>query len=487
MNRLTDRKNSSEPDAFLSVFLFCLLVSFCVVFIFQYFYFPVRYAQMRTAEMENVFGEEELFAENSRSILNTRSDVGYVRLLDRNGVLEKSFGVQDDSGFEKLTVKGPEGKAVLVGIKMPSGNGNYLNMALWSLLAGSLMAVALSFFLRAMNARSLRFLGNFSDAMRRLSRGDYSARLEPGSSFAANPGLARLCREFNDMASSISPAPPGEKASDEDSAADAGESAVPADAKDAEETAGEDSAGQGGEPRSSFRPKIVPREQEQAPLAETPPGSGVAEILSGRTAEADGPPAVSDDRGSPGNGTGVAVLVVKIADFDTFVSDLDPSEVDFITAEYRKSLSDFVVSFGGVVETVLRDEVVAFFSDSGDGGRKAAELRSVCCAVEIMQFFGAAEDRGATAAVKSRTKVKAGISSAELPVRAESEIFAEAKPFASEAKALCDGARGLNIFVSKDFRESVKDYLEVRRESLGGRLCYAVTGVEESALGPGRA
>ena len=192
---------------------------------------------MRTAEMENVFGEEELFAENSRSILNTRSDVGYVRLLDRNGVLEKSFGVQDDSGFEKLTVKGPEGKAVLVGIKTPSGDGNYLNMALWSLLAGSLMAVALSFFLRAMNARSLRFLGNFSDAMRRLSRGDYSARIEPGSSFAANPGLARLCREFNDMVSSISPVPPGEKESEEDSVADAGESAVPADAKDAEETA----------------------------------------------------------------------------------------------------------------------------------------------------------------------------------------------------------------------------------------------------------
>lgn len=476
MNRLTNRKNHSEPDAFLSVFLFCLLVSFCVVFIFQYFYFPVRYAQMRTAEMENVFVEEELFAEHSRSILNTRSDVGYVRLLDRNGVLEKSFGVQDDSGFEKLTVKGPEGKAVLVGIKTPSGNGNYLNMALWSLLAGSLMAVALSFFLRAMNARSLRFLGNFSDAMRRLSRGDYSARLEPGSSFAANPGLARLCREFNDMASSVSPVPPGETASDEDSAADAGESAVPADAKDAEETAREDSAGREAQPRSSFRPKIVPREQEQAPAAEVSPGSGVAEILSGQSA-------ATDD--SPGNGTGVAVLVVKIADFDTFVSDVDPSEVDFITAEYRKSLSDFVVSFGGVVETVLRDEVVAFFSDSGAGGRKAAELRSVCCAVEIMQFFGTSDEREATD-VKSRTKVKAGISSADLSARAESDVFVEAKPFASEAKALCDGARGLSIFVSKDFRESVKDYLEVRRENLGGRLCYAVTGVEESALGPER-
>lgn len=476
MNRLTNRKNSSEPDAFLSVFLFCLFVSFCVVFIFQYFYFPVRYAQMRTAEMENVFVEEELFAEHSRSILNTRSDVGYVRLLDRNGVLEKSFGVQDDSGFEKLAIKGPEGKAVLVGIKTPSDNGNYLNMALWSLLAGSLMAVALSFFLRAMNARSLRFLGNFSDAMRRLSRGDYSARLEAGPSFAANPGLARLCREFNDMASSISPAAPGEKAPDEDSAADAGESADPAVAKDAEETAREDSAGRETEPRSSFRPKIVPREQEQAPAAEVSPGLGLGEILSGQSVATDG---------SPGNGTGVAVLVVKIADFDTFVSDVDPSEVDFITAEYRKSLSDFVVSFGGVVETVLRDEVVAFFSDSGAGGRKAAELRSVCCAVEIMQFFGTADEPEATD-VKSRTKVKAGISSADLSVRAESDVFAEAKPFASEAKALCDGARGLSIFVSKDFRESVKDYLEVRRENLGGRLCYAVTGVEESALGPER-
>lgn len=460
---------------------------------FQYFYFPARYAQMRTAEMENVFGEEELFAERSRSVLDTRSDVGYVRLLDRNGVLEKSFGVQDDKGFEKLTLKGPEGKTVLVGIRTPSVNGTYFNVALWSLLAGSLLAVALSFFLRAMNARSLRFLGDFSDAMRRLSRGDLSARLDPGASAVADPGVARLAREFNEMASSIDPAPRGERAADDDSAETAEESADPDGAEDPEETAVEDSSARDGETPPFFRPKEVPGEREPGPSAEASPGSEdqggpvIAEILSARSAPAkDGPPAVSGDPDSRGERTGVSVLVAKIADFDAFVRDLEPSEIDFLTAEYRKSLSNFVVSFGGVVETVLRDEVVAFFSDAGEGGRKTAELRAVCCAVEMMQFFGGAEDREATAA-RSGTKVKAGISSADLSVPATSGVFAEAGTFVGEARALCDGARGWSIFVSKDFRESVKDYLEVRRESVGGRLCYAVTGVEEDALGAHRA
>ena len=436
---------------------------------------------MRTAEMENVFGEEELFAEHSRSILNTRSDVGYVRLLDRNGVLEKSFGVQDDKGFEKLTLKGPEAKTVLVGIRTPSGNGTYFNIALWSLLTGSLLAVALSFFLRAMNARSLGFLGDFSDAMRRLSRGDYSARLD--ASITADPRGAELAREFNEMASSLAPVPSREKAADGDDSAGTGDAST-----DPEETAREDSAARDGETQPSFRPKIVFREQESNPSAEVSPGSearsgpGTAETVSGRPAAAeDDPPAVSRDALSREEKTGVSVLVARIVDFDTFVRDLEPSEIDFLTAEYRKSLSNFVVSFGGVVETVLQDEVVAFFSDAGDGGRKAAELKSVCCAVEIMQFFGGAEDREATAG-KFRTKVKTGISSAVLSVRADSGVFAEAEAFASEAKALCDGARGWSIFVSKDFRESVKEYLEVRRESVGGRLCYAVTGVEEDAL-----
>ena len=75
-----------------------------------------------------------------------------------------------------------------------------------------------------------------------------------------------------------------------------------------------------------------------------------------------------------------------------------------------------------------------------------------------------------------------GISSADLSVPAESDVFTLAKPFVDEANALCDGARAWSIFVTTDFREGASDYLEVRREKVGGELCYAVTGVEEEAL-----
>ena len=110
MNPLKNRKKSFNLVPFFPVFLSCLLLSFSSVFVFQYFYFPERYSDLRVAEMEEVFGEEEFFADRARSVLDTRNDVGYIRLLDSNGVLEKSFGFQDDKGFEKLTLRGAGGK-----------------------------------------------------------------------------------------------------------------------------------------------------------------------------------------------------------------------------------------------------------------------------------------------------------------------------------------------------------------------------------------
>ena len=472
MSPLKNRKKSFNLVPFFPVFLLCLLFSFLAVFAFQYFYFPERYADLRVAEMEEVFSEEEFFADRARSILDTRSDVGYVRLLDLNGVLEKSFGFQEDKGFEKLTLRGPEGKTILLGLKSSAGEKFHFDALLWSLVFASLMAVVFASLIRFISDRAFRFLGELSQALGSVAGGDYSVRLDGRSSLIAGAGVQRLCREFNEMASSLG--------------------GGPADLGDAEDLRDADAdPDRSDELHADFRPKIV-LSQEKPPEAspfEVPESSfdeGTVEVVhisDGGDAEPEEeiPPAAAEAADSREGKMDISVLVIKIMDFESMIEGIPPSGVNSLTADYRKSVSSAITSFGGTVEAILRDEVVAFFTRSGPDPGPAAKLGCVCCAVEIMQLF-AGVDVSPQVSARPDIKLKIGISSADLPVSEESDVFTLAKPFVDEAKALCDGARAWNVFVTTGFREGTSDYLEVRREKVDGNLCYAVTGVEEEAL-----
>ena len=468
MSPLKNRKKSFNLVPFFPVFVFCLLLSFLAIFAFQYFYFPERYADLRVAEMEEVFSEEGLFADRARSILDTRSDVGYVRLLDHNGVLEKSFGFQDDKGFEKFTLKGPEGKTVLLGLRSSVGGKFHIDALLWSLIFASLMAVVFTSLIRFISDRAFRFLGEFSEAVGSVASGDYSIRLDGRSSLIAGAGVQWLCREFNEMASSLE-----------------GGSADRDDTEDVDDVDFDRS----DELPTDFRPKIVLSQEQSSDASpfQAPEDSfdeGLVEIVDvsdeeDAEPEQEIPSAVTEIADSDGNKIDVSILVVKIADFESLIEDVSPSSVNSLTADYRKSVSTTIASFGGTIEAVLRDEVVAFFTNSNPG--PAAKLNCVCCAVEMMQLFVGVVD-GQKVSTGSDIKLKMGISSACLSVSDESDVFALAKPFVDEAKALCDGARTWSVFVTTGFREGASDYLEVRREKLDGNLCYAVTGVEEEAL-----
>ena len=420
--------------------------------------------------MEEVFGEEDFFADRARSVLDTRNDVGYVRLLDHNGVLEKSFGFQDDKGFEKLALKGPEGKTVLVGLRSSVSQKFYFDAVLWSLIFGSLMAVVFTSLMRFVSDRAFKFFGEFSDAVSSVAGGDYSVRLDGRSSLIAGAGVQWLCREFNEMVSSLE-----------------GESSE----RDAKEESDDMDLDRSADLQTDFRPKIILSQEQPSEVSsfEAPADDsfdeGIVEIVHVSEREDTKPEeAASAGTGvadSEGEKTDISILVVKIADFESLIEDISPSSVNSLTADYRKSISTTIGSFGGKVEAILRDEVVAFFTDSDSSSGPVAKLNCVCCAVESMQLFAGVVD-GKRISARSDIKLKMGISSADLSVPEESDVFTLAKPFVDRAKALCDGAKAWSIFVTTDFREGASDYLEVRREKVEGELCYAVTGVEEEAL-----
>ena len=470
MNSSENRKKPSNLVPFFPVFLFCLILSSAAVFAFQHFYFPERYSDLRIAEMEEVFGEEDFFADRARSVLDTRNDVGYVRLLDHNGVLEKSFGFQDDKGFEKLALKGPEGKTVLVGLRNSGGKKFYLDAVLWSLIFGSLMAVVFTSLIRFVSDRAFRFLGEFSDAVSSVASGDYSIRLDCRSSLISGAGLQWLCREFNEMVSSLE-----------------GESSE----QDTNEKSDDVDLGRSADLQTDFHPKIILRQEQPSEVSsfEVPAddfsGEGTVENTHVSEREDTEPEevvsSVTGVADSEGKKTDVSILVVKIEDFESLIEGFSPSSVNSLTADYRKSVSATVASFGGKVEAILRDEVVAFFTGSDSSSVPVAKLCCICCAVELMQLFAGVVN-GKRLFARSDIRLKVGISSADLSVPEESDVFTLAKPFVHKAKSLCDGAMAWSIFVTTDFREGTSDYLEVRRQKVGGELCYAVTGVEEEAL-----
>lgn len=466
---MKNRKKSFNLIPFFPVFISCFLLSFLAVFAFQYFYFPERYADLIVEEMEEVFSEKAFFTARARSVLDTRDNVGYVRLLDRNGVLEKSFGFQDDKGFEKLTLNGPDGKTLLLGLRSSAGKNFHLDALLWSLVFASLMAVVFTSLIRFISNQAFRFMGEFSEAVSSVAGGNYSVRLDGRSSLIAGAGVQWLCREFNEMASSLEGDLAGREGVDDMEDVDFDRSAeLPTD----------------------FRPKIVLKQDQSSDISsfQVPPDSfdeGLVEVVhveveeENAEPEQEAPYAAAGIADSEGKKTNISILVVKIADFESLIEDVSPPSVNSLTADYRKSVSTTIGSFGGTVEAVLRDEMVAFFTSPDSG--PAAKLNCVCCAVELMQLFAGVVD-GQKVSAQSDVKLKMGISSADLPVSDESDVFALAKPFVDEAKTLCNGAGAWNVFVTTGFREGASDYLEVRREKIDGNPCYAVTGVEEEAL-----
>ena len=81
----------------------------------------------------------------------------------------------------------------------------------------------------------------------------------------------------------------------------------------------------------------------------------------------------------------VIVVVAKIADFQELTSTLDSSEFNSFLADYRKSASSIISNYGGVIEALMKDEIVAFFNAPEE--QTNPELRAICSAVEVLQHL----------------------------------------------------------------------------------------------------
>ncbi len=175
----------------------------------------------------------------------------------------------------------------------------------------------------------------------------------------------------------------------------------------------------------------------------------------------------------------VTVVVAKIADFQDLSSTLDPTEFNSFLADYRKAASSIISNYGGVIEALMKDEIVAFFNAPEE--QTNPELRAICSAVEVLQHL-ATITRERKLEGKIAINGKIGIGSKTLNVYGDSGVPQGIKAITDTARSICEISPIWRVIVSSELYLCVSEYVEARELALGDDSYYSIVGVEEGII-----
>ena len=175
----------------------------------------------------------------------------------------------------------------------------------------------------------------------------------------------------------------------------------------------------------------------------------------------------------------ISVIVAKINDFENLSENLDTSELSSFLTEYRKAASQIITSYGGVIEALLQDEIVAIFNAPDE--QNDAELKSVCAAVEVLhELAGMTKKRRNEG--KEMVTGKIGIGMRALSYYSETGVPDSVKNVIKDARYICDNANLWKVYVAAELFEEIKDFVDVKEYILDGEVLYSITGVEQGVV-----
>lgn len=404
--------NIYSGNALVLSFIFVLIS--VLISLFNSYYFTSTVTDERGQELARLFdGTGKSFADTSKDILNSRSDIVYIKLLNPEGVLLESFGGEDTGDLEIIPINTPENNTIVLGVVGKDWKSLMLSSLMWSALIGVAVSVVIIFILSLFSSGRNDSLENLIAAMKSVSRGDLAgARLDPESS--DDVSTIRAYETFNQMVDRM------KKREDV-------EEEIP-----------------------PFQPTLISANDEEEE----------EETIS-----------------RPRN---VTVVVAKIADFQELSNTLKPAEFNAFLADYRKAASAIISNYGGVIEALLKDEIVAFFNAPEE--QVNPELKAVCSAVEVLQLL-ASITRERKIEGKAAISGKIGIGMKSVPVYDDDSGMPHGvKQVTDMARKICTIAPVWRVIVSADVYQTVKDYVEARELKLGNDPYYSIVGVEEGVV-----
>lgn len=498
-----NQRGSFDLTTSIAIFLVCLIISLAVA-AFHYWYFPTRYLDFKSVEIQQLFGSDNDFKETAKQILNTRNDIVYLKLLDQNGVLEESFGNQNGLNAKKYSFNGPNNKTIIAGIKTLSYNQLDGYALLWSLVIGSIISIILLFIIFLVSPSPNRSLEKLSQALKKAVAGDLSVRLNIDSEIKNDDEIAEIYNNFNSLIDSLStrndnfPANDGVIGDYDDLSMELpGEELVIEDSEEMD--AGDidkneyrvDDDIEEFDDNENFIDEEIPDEESNAP----------AEFMNPDEIEEDGLPSVDEiengdkqteiispfkpkvvsvkDGDRNQKSRNVTVLVAKISDFESLLSELEPSDLNSFITEYRRNASSIIAEYGGVIEALLQNEIVAIFN--APDKQDYPELRSISASVEIMQLIADLAKRR-KAEGKRIISGRIGISLSPVTFFSDTGIPDKIKDVVDNSRLICDNTENWKIFVSGELYDCVREHVDVKQAKVNDNFYFSVTGVEEGVL-----
>ena len=540
---ISDIKGNINVTTSIIVFLVCILISLAVAVFHQYFYYPSKILKDKATEITNLFQDDANFENTAKTILNTRSDVAYLKLLDQNGVVKESFGNDSPDGIKKFSFSDSDSGIIIFGLKEDKENFLENYPLLWSLIIGIALSLLLIFLIFLENPKESDALKKLDSAMERVSHGDFTARVDVDSSSDEEIDILNSYQSFNRMVESLNKRFKAVEAKpldldepfEEDSSSDfrsfysQEENNEEETKPDVQEIISEDQVEPVSDEEETDGIDFYDKDEEEANNDEIIASEQIAEdTLDFVDDESDGsedevdeieevdenqtsfifqnsqeggesisevsdetsdveeeiessfkPSIVLPDTSSNIKERDVVVFVAKISEFDSLSDELNSSDLSSFLTQYRKSASSIISDYGGVIEALLQDEIVAIFN--APDIQDKPELRSICAAVELLHEL-------ATMTKKRREEgkeviaAKVGIGIKSLQFYTDSGIPDSVKNIVENARDICDNAELWKVYVSSDLHDNVREYVESKEYLINGGTLYSILGVEEGVV-----
>ncbi len=377
--------------------------------VFNSFFNYFQFFEYQAKEVEKLFDGRKDFNMLVKDLLNTRSDIAYIKLLDKNGIMIDSLGRESFIDIKKHSFFTPDKNTVIVGIKEMENKKFVLHSLLWSIAIGIFFsAITIFAILILYNKNQNQHTEKVITAIKRISRGDFSARLDIERGLGSDLLMIRLFESFNQMVDQL---------------------------RRREEATKE---------THRFQPTVIVSENKEE-----------AKIRR------------------------VTAFVAKISDFENLSSRLSTSEFSSFLTEYRKAASSIVSDYGGVIEALLQDEIVALFNVPDQQDKP--ELRAVCAAVEVLQVL-ANMSRKRMIEGKEAINGKIGIGAKAVPFYVESGIPQGVKDVVTLARGISQDAPLWKVLVSSEVYKLVSDYVDAKEVAVEHGTSFSIVAVEEGVI-----
>ncbi|HEX9830594.1 MAG TPA: adenylate/guanylate cyclase domain-containing protein [Thermodesulfobacteriota bacterium] len=385
-----------------------VIVVSAAVAIFCSFFYSSRIVEYKAREIEALFKEGNDFSRTAKNVLNARPDVAYIKLLYENGILKESFGGEGGEGIKEFELRTADNHTIMLGIREFTNKNLMFYSLLFSVLIGVVLGGICLFAFSFFSSDQGVYLERLISSMKRVSRGDFKAKLDIDESMYSDVTMIRVFESFNQMLDQLR--------RKDDSVKEA----------------------------PSFQPTVVASDNKE-----------VAKLRR------------------------VTVLVAKISDFQQLSIKLDSPDFTSFLTDYRKAASTIISDYGGVVDALLQDEIVALFNIPDE--QDTPELRAICAAVEVLQVL-ATMNKERRSEGKNAISGKVGIDQKALPFYPESGSPQNVKEVITLARGLSENAPLWKVIVSAEVYRKVSKHVEVNELYLSHGKHFSIVGVEEGVI-----